>query len=206
MSWPSLQALRSISRISEWVAMMKVKKNRRSKGNRDRWSPSHSSRRTPLFRKRDLTFLERLNRVLGRRRSSARRGTLVRLPLPRRHRFTLVNVDDRYGRQISRPESRGAGKDDDGVGVGIGSVAAGRRAVGTTDFRIPCIPTDEPANRRQASRPLYLTVPSTIVQVLQPLAIRVAYILFSLQPVCTHFIISLNTVSFLIIHNVQNFT
>lgn len=114
ISWPSLllQTLRSISRISGWVAGA-IERNRRSKRDRDRWCPSRSPRRTPLFRKR--ATLPSRNRVLGQRRSSARRRTLAYPPSLRRCRFSLwrtSTIDTR--RRISRLESRG--DDDDDVG------------------------------------------------------------------------------------------
>lgn len=141
-----------------------VEKNRRSKGNRDRWSSFHSSRRTPLFRKRDLTFLERLNRVLGRRRSSARGGTLARPPLPRRRRITLVNVDDRYG-----PSNLASG-----VSRCWQWRRRRRRRYRTDGSQTTCgrndrfsntMHTDRRASKpatQASSRPLYLTGPSTI--------------------------------------------
>lgn len=91
LTFSSLQTLRSISRISGWVAGA-IERNRRSKRDRDRWCPSRSPRRTPLFRKR--ATLPSRNRVLGQWRSSARRRTLA-YPPPL-SLFTLVNVDDRY--------------------------------------------------------------------------------------------------------------
>lgn len=50
-----------------------IERNRRRKKDRDRWYPSHSPRRTPLFRKRDLTFQESrpwMTEVIGSERNS----------------------------------------------------------------------------------------------------------------------------------------
>jgi len=72
LTFSSLQTLRSNSWISGWVAGG-IERNRRRKRDRDRWYPSRSPRRTPLFRKRDLTFQELrpwTTEVIGSERSS----------------------------------------------------------------------------------------------------------------------------------------
>lgn len=91
---------------------------------------SHSSRRTPLFRKRDLTFQESrpwMMEVIGSERNS-RLSAIT----PPSSSYLGEYVDDRYGpSNISCPESRRASSDDDDDDNAVS---------GTTDFQIPRIP------------------------------------------------------------------
>lgn len=89
LTFSSRQTLRSISRISGWVAGT-IERNRRKKRDRDRWWPSRFPRRTPLFRKRDLTFQESrpwATEVIGSERNSRLSAVTPRSPSPPSLRF-----------------------------------------------------------------------------------------------------------------------
>lgn len=89
LTFSSRQTLRSILRISGWVAGA-IERNRRKKRDRDRRWPSRSPRRTPLFRKRDLTFQESrpwTTEVIGSERNSRLSAVTPRSPSPPSPRF-----------------------------------------------------------------------------------------------------------------------
>lgn len=141
LTFSSPQTLRSISRISGWVAGAIERKIDGERGIEiDGGRPVLQGE----LRYFANATLPSKNRVLGRRRSSARRGTLAYSPSPGPSSFHFGERrrSIRAVESLSRPESRDAGDDD------VGRWQSGS-AVGAADFRILRIPVDERERKRE---------------------------------------------------------